>query len=61
MDIQKITGIVGTIQRIVNNENITVGYKMNRIRALIGTLQVDLRLLNVANETQETERPTICD
>lgn len=51
MNIQKITGVVGTIQRIVDNKNITVGYKLNRISALLGTLNYDLRLLNEsANE-----------
>lgn len=61
MDIQKINGIVGTIKRIADNDNITIGYKISRIRALIGTLQIDLRLLNVTNETQETEPTTLCD
>lgn len=50
MDIQKITGAVGTIQRIVDNNEMTIGYKLSRIKALIGTINVQLELLNNGQE-----------
>lgn len=55
MDIQKIQGIAGTMQRIIDNQNITIAYKLSRIKALIGVVNIQLELLNNGQETTRIE------
>lgn len=59
--IKDIQAIVGTIQRINSNPNVTSAYRVNRISALLCTLNYKLELLYAPDKIEEKEASSIRD